>query len=188
MPPASHRPDCSSKGSSDSFSQDVRIGSSNLNAVRRLHQTPSTLTAQKKQRWDTELHIHDDWKEFRNQWWGPTGKTRLAGGDGTIITLEQETVWRTLVSYNFTQGQIYVRSEYELMYQRLCNAHKTVDAPSQRQIPGVILSGQPGIGAFSRLSAARVLTLSPPQGSRISACTFCFSAWLTNSPSSSSRT
>ena len=88
-------------------------------------------------------------------------------------------------SFNSTQGQLYVRSEYELMYQRLCNAHRAVGKPGFDQVPGVLLSGQPGIGAFAKVFTGRVFTYFPRQGSLILAYTLCFGAWLKNSQSSS---
>ena len=139
---------------------------------------------------DWNLRTQEYWKDFHNQWWGAAGRSRLAAAarlaaGGTIITVEQQRVCDILLRFNFTQGQLYVRSEYELMYQRLCNAHRAVGKPGFDQVPGVLLSGQPGIGAFARVFTGRALTYFIRQGSRILAYTLCFGAWLKNSPSSS---
>ncbi|TFK81013.1 hypothetical protein K466DRAFT_604857 [Polyporus arcularius HHB13444] len=94
-----------------------------------------------------------DWKEcedhywiaFKSDWWGDAGKSRLLESEDSqnIITVTQSKVLVQLDILTNTNGQLYVRAEYELLYARLCNA---ASVHMYIVIPGVVLTGQPGSG------------------------------------------
>ncbi|RPD54607.1 hypothetical protein L227DRAFT_616097 [Lentinus tigrinus ALCF2SS1-6] len=65
-----------------------------------------------------------------------------------IIQIAQADVWEYLGITSATRGSLYIRSEYKSMYERLCNSHKWLDPLDidPPYIPGVIVTGQPGIG------------------------------------------
>ena len=51
-----------------------------------------------------------------------------------------EEIWLELSLLRTSRGWLYVREEYELMYDRM------VIASANRDVPGVVMTGQSGIG------------------------------------------
>ncbi len=89
----------------------------------------------------------DHWVEFLKERWGEPGKALLMSEDRTI-EVGQKGVWQDLDNLSETAGKLYRReSEYDRAYTRFRSAHK------QEDIFGVVLTGSPGGGACSYLSA-----------------------------------
>ncbi|TFK87548.1 hypothetical protein K466DRAFT_662929 [Polyporus arcularius HHB13444] len=86
--------------------------------------------------------LDDFWIAFMEDWWGDAGQARLLSDDDIIRVKQMEVLdhFGLLVE---TDGKLYVREEYKMMFARLSNARKT-DTPCV--IPGVVLTGNPGTG------------------------------------------
>ena len=82
------------------------------------------------------------WVDFHKRWWGHNGKTRLESikKDRMLEVTPYEEIWLELSLLRTSRGWLYVREEYELMYDRM------VIASANRDVPGVVMTGQPGIG------------------------------------------
>ena len=88
-----------------------------------------------------ELVKHSWCTEFHAQWWG-CGEERLKG-PGTVIDIKQEELWPHLGCLSSSSGQILLREEHELLYERMCFSAERRD-PEHRA--GAIITGQHGIG------------------------------------------
>ena len=97
-----------------------------------------------------ELVKHSWCTEFHAQWWG-RGEERLKG-PGTVIVIKQEELWPHLGCLSSSSGQILLREEHELLYERMCFSAERRD-PEHRA--GAIITGQHGIGT-----------------------SFCFTSWI----------
>ncbi len=84
-------------------------------------------------------------------WWGDAGQARLLSDDD-IIRVEQMEVLDHFGLLVETDGKLYVREEYKMMFARLSNA-RTTDTPCV--IPGVVLTGNLGTGTSLQTSSAK---------------------------------
>ena len=76
---------------------------------------------------------------FHASRWG-RGEANV-GGPGTVIEIPQK-LWR-FFGLQSTNGKIFVREEYPGMYERMSYA---AEHRERENIPGVAVTGQPGIG------------------------------------------
>ncbi|CAA7267701.1 unnamed protein product [Cyclocybe aegerita] len=74
--------------------------------------------------------------QFRTEWWGKCHD--IPAVHGTLF-LPQAELWEATVDLCLTNGHIFVREEYEYIYQRLLDA-------ANWPMSARILSGSPGIG------------------------------------------
>ncbi len=64
------------------------------------------------------------------------------------MNVASKKIWNTLLFLRDSEGLLFVRKEYAAMYTRLVNAARRKQGP-----PGVVVSGQPGIGRSLRLNS-----------------------------------
>ncbi|KAI0801533.1 hypothetical protein C8Q74DRAFT_1215090 [Fomes fomentarius] len=76
------------------------------------------------------------WQAFHQQWWGRDFYT-----EDEVVNVPSLTIWRNLCLLGESKGLLLVRKEYAAMYARLVDASRRNWMP-----PGVVVSGQPGIG------------------------------------------
>ena len=87
-----------------------------------------------------KLPDNDPYNLLRKRWWGIQLHCDV---DCTVLITDPVTPpMRIPTQIRSTNGQLFVRNEYEVMYKRLIKRHLL--APRK----GVIVSGQPGIGMF----------------------------------------
>jgi hypothetical protein len=92
-------------------------------------------------RWNRIPETHD-WDVFYQSWWGPNGKDAIdAALDGTRFLYVEQDVRASFQALSDTEGFLFVRKEYETMFNRLLNARATCTL-----MRGCVLLGQPGIG------------------------------------------
>ena len=81
------------------------------------------------------------WADFLEQWWG-NARAFDTAEPPLVLTIQDKEMWGTLVPLAYSSGQLLVRREYELMYDRMVKGAQIRVMP----IPGVIITGHPGIG------------------------------------------
>lgn len=88
----------------------------------------------------TKLPDNDCFELLRKRWWG----SKLDCNAGSVVSITDPSTppGDIPIQLRPTTGQIFVRKEYELMYERLVKKH------SLWSKNGVIISGQPGIGTL----------------------------------------
>ena len=79
--------------------------------------------------------------EFHASGWRRGEENRDIGRPGTVIEVPQR-LWR-FFGLQSTNGKIFVREEYPGMYERMSYA---AEHRERENIPGVAVTGQPGIG------------------------------------------
>ena len=88
------------------------------------------------------------WVNFHAQWWG-CDKQRI-GGPGFVLEIQDENLWQSLGDLDTSRGRIFVRHEYEHIYERMCYGY---EKRHREDFYGAIITGQPGIGTLYRFTS-----------------------------------
>ena len=90
-----------------------------------------------------EAEEQEFWQEFLDYW---RHKTPEDFAPNKIIDLSMwMDIWGSWPMLEETNGRLYVREEYVIMYLRLVAASESADP----KYPGAVITGQPGIGEYT---------------------------------------